>query len=55
MRCWGWVGEQVVDLACDVPFEAADDLSAGFAFGLTPAGVFDGSWFGAHPVGGYSP
>ena len=28
----GWVGEEVVDLSGYVPFETADDLSAGFAF-----------------------
>ena len=55
VRCWGWVGDQVVDLSGDVPFQAADDLSTGFALGLSPQGVLDGSWVGAHPVGGYSP
>ena len=32
VRCWGWVGQQVVDLSCDVSFEAADDLFSVFAF-----------------------
>ena len=44
----------MVDLAGDVPFQAADDLAAGFGFGFAPAGVFDGSGVGAHPVGGDS-
>ena len=36
LRSWAQfgVGEELVGLLGDVPFEAADDLWAGFAFGL---------------------
>ena len=36
-------------------FEAADALAAGFAFGLAPVCVFDGSRVVEHVVGGYPP
>ena len=45
---WWWVGEQVVDLSGDVSFQAADDLSAGFAFGLAFLDVCDGGRVVAH-------
>ena len=53
--CWGWVGEEVVDLACYVPFEAADDLFSGFALGLAFLDVFDGGLVVSHAGGGDSP
>ena len=37
-----------MDLSGDVPFEAADDLSAGFAFGLAFLDVCDGGRVVAH-------
>ena len=37
-----WVGDQVVDLAGDVAFQAADDLPARLAFCLAFLGVLDG-------------
>ena len=45
---WWWVGEQLVDLSGDVSFQAADDLSAGFAFGLAFLDVCDGGRVVAH-------
>ena len=48
MGVGGGLGEQVVDLSGDVPFEAADDLSAGFAFGLAFLDVCDGGRVVAH-------
>jgi hypothetical protein len=38
------VFEEFVDAACDVSFEAASDLSGGFAFGESSGGV--GAGFG---------
>ena len=53
--CWWWVGEQVVDLSGDVPFQAADDFATGFALGPAFLGVVDGAGVVEHAVGGYSP
>ena len=36
VRCWGWVGQQVVDLSCDVSFEAADASQLGEGNGEYP-------------------
>ena len=52
---WWWVGEQVVDLAGDVAFEAADGLPAGFAFCLAFLGVGDGGLVVAHAGDGDAP
>ena len=51
MGCWGRVGEQVVDVAGDVPFQAAEDLWAGFSFCLSSGDIFFGGWVVTHPVG----
>ena len=41
---WGRVGEQSVDLACDVAFETAGDLAPGFVFSASLLGVFLGAF-----------
>ena len=51
MGCWGRVGEEVVDVAGDVPFQAAEDLWAGFSFCLSSGDIFFGGWVVTHPVG----
>ena len=51
----GRVGEEPVDLACDVAFEAADDLAAGFAVGASALGVVDGALVDAQPGDGDAP
>jgi hypothetical protein len=43
------VFEEFVDAACDVSFEAASDLSAGFAFGEASGGVGLGFGMAAEP------
>ena len=43
----GRVGQQPVDLACDVALEAAHDLAAGLAFALAAPGVVDGALIAA--------
>ena len=52
---FGWVGEQVVDLAGDVAFQAADDLPAVFAFCLSFLGVGDGGLVVTHAGDGDPP
>ena len=51
----GRVGEEPVDLACDVAFEAADDLAAGFAVGASALGVVDGALVDAQQGDGDAP
>ena len=53
--CWWWVGEQVVYLAGDVAFQAADGLPAGFAFRLAFLDVGDGGLVVAHAGDGDTP
>src|SRR5205823_3505716 len=36
---WGWPGDDLVDLAGDVAFEASDGFAAGLAFGLSAVDV----------------
>src|SRR5207244_1539887 len=49
--CGGEVGEdQVVEAACEVPFEAAKDLAAGEAFGGSSGGVGAGLGIVDEPV-----
>ena len=52
---FGWIGEQVVDLPGDMPFQAADDLPAVFAFCLSFLGVGDGGLVVAHTGDGDPP
>ena len=49
------VGEQPVDLACDVAFEAADGLAAGAALGAAARGVVDALLMDAQPHHGDAP
>ena len=51
----GRVGEQPVDLACDVAFEAADGLAAGAALGVAARGVVDALLMDAQPHHGDAP
>ena len=48
----GRVGEQPVDLACDVALEAADDLASGLALGSAARGVVDAALMDTQPHGG---
>ena len=47
----GRVGEEPVDLACDVALEAADGLGAGAALGAAARGVVDALLVDAQPCG----
>ena len=51
----GRVGEELVDLAGDVAFEAADDLGFGFALFSSALGVGLGSGVGAQSCDGDAP
>ena len=53
--CWGWVGQQLVDLSGDVAFEAADGFSAGFALLLSFLHICDCGLVVACPGGGDAP
>ena len=52
--CWG-VGEELVDFAGDVAFEAAEDLSAGLALRGAPGGVGLGALVAAEADHGDAP
>jgi hypothetical protein len=44
------LGQQPVDLAGDMPFEAAQDLAVGLGFGAATVGVGLGSAVGVKPI-----
>ena len=51
VRCWWRVGEQPVDLAGDVPFQAADDLPLVLALGSAPGYVLLGNYMSECSMG----
>ncbi len=55
MGCWGRVGEEVVYLAGDVAFQAADYFGVGFSFRFASGDIFFGGSVGAHSVGSDPP
>lgn len=52
--CWR-VCDQLVDFSRNVAFEAAEDLTAGFAFGCAPLGVGDAAFLDAQADHGDAP
>ena len=55
MGCWGRVGEEVVYLAGDVAFQAADYFGVGFSLCLSFGDIFFGAGVVTHSVGGDPP
>ena len=48
-RCaGGWFGEEVVELACNVAFQASDDVLFGESFSGAPLDVRNGGWVPSH-------
>src|SRR5665213_1982641 len=52
---WPWLGQQPVDLAGYVSFEAAQDLAVCFSFGAATVGVGLGFGVGVEPDHGDAP
>ena len=55
MGCWGRIGEEMVYLAGDVAFQAADYLGVGFSLCLSSGDIFFGAGVVTHSVGSDPP